>query len=160
MQRSGGGISPPTAEEREVLMGFARFHTVPACPSGDYSRRKSETEMVRISLLGNSFHAEAVAWLISHWGLAAGYHQAITTIESLRAEADAYDPINVGAGAPRQGIPTLRPPREGAERGLTQEEEIAIELTRRADHRGIDLRMGATTQAVPSAWPRAGLEPM
>ena len=74
VQRREGGISPPTAEEREVLMGFARFHTVPACPSGDYSRRKSETEMVRISLLGNSFHTEAVAWLISHWGLAAGYH--------------------------------------------------------------------------------------
>ena len=45
------------------------------------------------------------------------------------------------------------------DRRLTHEEENAIELTRRADRRGSDLRVGISSQAAPPAWPRAGVEP-
>ena len=45
-------------------MWFGSFHTVAASPSGDCARRQSETEIVGISLLGNSFHAETARWPI------------------------------------------------------------------------------------------------
>ena len=66
-----GGLRVPSAAEREVLMGFPPRYTERAVTSSALKRQLKESEVIRKSLLANSFQTEVVGWLLGH--LAAGW---------------------------------------------------------------------------------------
>jgi len=68
-----GEMCPPTAEMREVLMGFSKDYTHPVMTAAERRRSAVDFDLARCSLLGNTFHAPTVAWLNSsvlcEWGI-------------------------------------------------------------------------------------------
>ena len=68
-----GEMRPPTAEMREVMMGFPKDFTHPVMTASERRRSEEDCDLARCSLLGNTFHAGVVAWLISRvlhqWGI-------------------------------------------------------------------------------------------
>ena len=65
--RASGNLEPPTATEREALMGFAKGHTVPCVTSSEAKHEKCQHEIKRRSLLGNSYQCHVVGWLVGHY---------------------------------------------------------------------------------------------
>jgi len=68
-----GEMGPPTAEMREILMGFPRDYTHPVMTASERRKSEEDFDLARCSLLGNTFHAGVVAWLVSRvlhqWGI-------------------------------------------------------------------------------------------
>jgi len=68
-----GEMKPPDAVMREVLMGYPKDYTHAAFSSTQRRQDPGGWERARCSLLGNTFHAGVVAYLISpllvEWGL-------------------------------------------------------------------------------------------
>ncbi len=66
-------LVPPTAEMREILMGYERDYTHAVWSAGARRANPLGFELARCSLLGNTFHAGVVAWLLGHlltsWGI-------------------------------------------------------------------------------------------
>ena len=60
-----GEMCPPAAEMREVLMGLSKDYTRPVMIAADRRRSAEDFDVARCRLLGNTFHAGVVAWLVS-----------------------------------------------------------------------------------------------
>ena len=59
-------LCPAPSSVRELVMGYRRHYTFPCWSAADRRESESKHEVARCSLLGNSFHAPTVAWLLSH----------------------------------------------------------------------------------------------
>ena len=72
VQRQDKSLIMVSAQEREVLMGFPRDHTLPATRSREAKANPREEAAVRMSLVGNSWSVPVTAFLLSRilaeWG--------------------------------------------------------------------------------------------
>ena len=73
IKHPGGELKPLGSESREVLMCYGKDYTHAAFSATDRRRDPLGWERARCSVLGNTFHAGVVAYLISflfhEWGL-------------------------------------------------------------------------------------------
>jgi len=87
-----GALTPPTAIMREVLMGFDRDYTLTCWSAHAQKANPVGLEDCRVSLLGNSFHAPTVSWLLSflflEWGM-------LTRVPTVAEIADIGKPCNL-----------------------------------------------------------------
>ena len=60
-----GELCPPTAEMREILMGFTKDYTHAVWTAANRRANPTGFDLARCSLLGNTFHAGVIAWLVS-----------------------------------------------------------------------------------------------
>jgi len=64
---------PPTAEMREVLMGYPKDYTHAVMNATDRRKSAEDFDLARSSLIGNAWHAGTAAWIVSHllaeWGI-------------------------------------------------------------------------------------------
>eukprot|EP00973_Karenia_brevis_P005122 703869-Karenia_brevis.AAC.1 len=73
MTRPNGEWEPPNTTEQEILMGYRTHRTAPAAKSSFGRANPQQAERIRISLLGNSFSAGVVAWLLGWWAAGKGF---------------------------------------------------------------------------------------
>ena len=154
MEEPGGALRPPNVEEREVLHGFRRGHTLPATKSGEAKSDPAWARSVRASQIGSSFQCELVAWLIGPWAVSCGYSKILPSLSSVRDSLDREDHVNVV----RSSADTA-PARdeEGGEPGLVR--RLCLDMVRHADHRGSDVRISSGALFRPSVWPRQSVNP-
>lgn len=60
-----GKWQPPTAEMREVIMGFPKDYTLTCWSKAERSKDVRGYELARASLIGNSFHVGCMMWIMS-----------------------------------------------------------------------------------------------
>ena len=60
-----GELCPPTAEMRQILMGFTKDYTHAVWTAANRRAKPTGFDLARCSLLGNTFHAGVIAWLVS-----------------------------------------------------------------------------------------------
>jgi hypothetical protein len=136
----------PSADERDVLLGFSRGHTAPAVAS---SMLKSGGERVRLALVAHGIHAEHLAWLLSRAGKAKGWLSADCSWVNILARIVADVPY----------VPTFAP------KGMRQssDEQADADFVKRVvtavDHRGSDVRLNVGQLLTPSCWPRQSFKP-
>ena len=135
----------PNANEREVLLGFRKYHTLCAVRSSAAKHDPKGTEIIRESLLGNTFHVIVVAWLLAHLAVAWRYLPELPAISSIRE-----------AGQRLRNGP-LR--EEESTRGFSVEQLLVLEHVRHADHKGSDVRLDTGALMSPSVWPRKSINP-
>ncbi|CAK0846251.1 unnamed protein product, partial [Prorocentrum cordatum] len=107
---------PPLAVGREVLMGSRRGRTVPCMSSSSAKSDPERLEVLRRSLVGNSFQCEVVPWWLSHWAV---HHSTLVAVPSLRLWAGDVETLRCGREAVCEENPHLveeagRAPAAGA----------------------------------------------
>ena len=121
-------------------MGYPEGYTEMAVKSSELKHDPQSSERTRTSLLGNSFHVEVVAWLLSNlavqWGCAA----------------DILDVVEQRSGR-SGGHPGW------TSRGHCAEQALVLEHFRATSSKGSDVRMSTGSLFDPSGWPRLSLEP-
>eukprot|EP00973_Karenia_brevis_P086100 11940284-Karenia_brevis.AAC.1 len=65
-------MEPPSATEKEILVGYRKHRTAPAAKSGFDQTDPQQTERIRISLLGSSFNEVVVAGFLGWWAAREG----------------------------------------------------------------------------------------
>ena len=147
MVRCGSQYSVASAEERELLMGFPRHHTLPALPSGQMKADPFRAFAVRASLMGNSFQVRVVTMLLSHLACELGFLPR--PLEPWEAAA-GRESWTVGATEPLPPAPPVSPPRQCPERLLgSAEMRLGFYLANRVSGRGSDLRVTTGQPASP-----------
>ena len=144
MQDRSGSLRRPSSTERELLMGFKKNFTQCAMKSGEAKSDPRGLEVMRQSLLGNSFHVEVVAWLVAHLRRRWGYLDCLPSIASIRA---ALHPELRGAV-----------PAEAPSRGFGEEQLVVLEHLRRLDTKGCDVRLDTGVVVGGSGWPRQPMD--
>jgi len=143
-------LVPATAEMREVLMGYDRDYTHAVWSAGNRRANPLGFELARCSLLGNTFHAGVVAWLLGH--LMAEWD--ILARPALVSEvADPCRPAGLGHRAVPMGQETMQL------EDLGNDAELLLQLVRfyfgRQSHRGGEVswlgEVGAGSAQVPKA---------
>ena len=138
------GLRLPSPEEIEVLHGYRRGHTLTAMKGGEAKDQPAAFYALRKCLLGNTYHAEVVAWLLGHFAAAAGYLAEPASVEEIRSRTLQENPLR-------------REPIRGNSRGLSDDQVVVWDLMRGADHKGSDVRISSGALSNPSTWPRAGI---
>ena len=133
----------PSATERELLMGYPRGYAEPAVSQSSLKDEPKACDRIRAALLGNAFHVEVVAWLLSHLAVQRGYLTSVPDFNDLRA-----DP------APRQGDFELD------SRGFCLRQALVLHHLRGVCSKGSDVRMASGTLFNPSAFPRRAVDPL
>ena len=130
-------------------MGFPRDYTLAAVASSRYSSDKVNAEYERKALMGNSFSAQVVAWLLAH---VLRQFELITRLPT---------PDELAAGIPLElaSLPVEGEVEPEEFTGDEQERPPGFILARRivglAGHRGSDVRISQDSTAAPESWPRA-----
>ena len=135
-----GTLRLPSISEKEVIMGFPLGYTTPCLPKG---QQHGESYLdVRSTLIGNSWHVPAVAWLLSHLFHPLG----LTSVSSLKDVLEASSPGNDQSlqGFLRR-LPMQRVPRQEIS---TAEEQLARKLSTFVSVKGEDLMIQAPTENV------------
>ncbi|CAK0812662.1 unnamed protein product, partial [Prorocentrum cordatum] len=152
----GGALEPADSFEREMLMDFPPGHTATA--RATRFRKLAELEVVRCALLGNSFQCGVVAWIVAHWAHRHGYLDSVPTMAEARAVGGAFDAAEGLAQVAKEGDDSGVVIRD---RGLEEAEaqadpsiQIVEELIRRAEVRGLDVRLDTLEVMRPDLWPR------
>ena len=137
-----GREQPPTSEMREVLMGFERDHTVNCWSAADRRAHPKAFELARCSLIGNSFHAGVIAWLLSHqlaeWGFLSR-PISVREVADPGIAANLYDDEQV----PAEPLETVAPVM------------LVRHYISRQSHRGGDVSHISNIRHVHSAIPQA-----
>ena len=84
LKRADGTLEPPSAAEREKLMGFEPGHTVPLMSSSKAKNDPAQFELGRRAVLGNSFQCDVVAWLLAHLFVKLGWLACVPRPEDIR----------------------------------------------------------------------------
>ena len=133
----------PTAEEREILMGFDRNYTSAAA-----SEKLSDREafIIRCQMIGNSFCCSVVAFLLSHWLVHInGLHYLL--------------PPEVGLLINEAPMPWSGQPAFVKGNGNSEpSRKLVFEYLRRAERGGSDVRLDLGIPYRAKAWPRAGIQ--
>jgi hypothetical protein len=136
----------PSADERDVLLGFSRGHTAPAVSS---SMLKSGGERVRLALVAHGIHAEHLAWLLSRAGKAKGWLSADCSWVSILARIEADVPY----------VPTFAPKGMRKSSDEKADADFVKRVVTAVDHRGSDVRLNVGQLLTPSCWPRQSFKP-
>eukprot|EP00438_Fugacium_kawagutii_P017412 Skav229251 [mRNA] locus=scaffold2154:301110:302876:+ [translate_table: standard] len=127
------------ANERELLMGFARGHTLAlAKKPPETLAQQQELEDLRCGALGNSFHALAVACLFDHalWSLGVkalkGHHNILKKAEEERQESFRQGLV---WGSETPGSEDSAAASDKMKEGPSEDEGYAMEQTE--VHRGL-----------------------
>ncbi|CAK0897785.1 unnamed protein product [Prorocentrum cordatum] len=133
----------PTADERETLMGFDRGYTRAAVKD---SLPGVEAEIIRSSLIGNSFSVQVVSYLFAQ----------LLAREAGRAAPDIVPLLRTGAAPPSWG---QEPEFGGAEVSDPDlERRLVFKYLRIASRGGADVRLDLQAPFRAKAWPRSGLQ--
>jgi len=138
-----GVLRPPSADEREVLLGLRLSSTTRAVTSSQAKHDPSGQEHVRKSLLGVTSQAETVAWLLSHLFVDKDWMSSLFDIcasrASLYVEPSATSPSTVDWRIQKAG------------------ERLVSRFMLQSDPRGSDVKLatGVLTQA--RIWPRSAV---
>ncbi|CAK0812349.1 unnamed protein product [Prorocentrum cordatum] len=133
----------PTADERETLMGFDRGYTRAAVKD---SVPGVEAEIIRSSLIGNSFSVQVVSYLFAQ----------LLAREAGRAAPDIAPLLRTGAAPPSWG---QEPEFGGAEVSIPDlERRPVFKCLRIASRGGADVRLDLQAPFRAKAWPRSGLQ--
>ncbi|CAK0894411.1 unnamed protein product [Prorocentrum cordatum] len=133
----------PTADERETLMGFDRGYTRAAVKD---SLPGVEAEIIRSSLIGNSFSVQVVSYLFAQ----------LLAREAGRAAPDIAPLLRTGAAPPSWG---QEPEFWGAEVSDPDlERRLVFKYLRIASRGGADVRLDLQAPFRAKAWPRSGLQ--
>jgi len=97
IKTGSGKLRPPVSTEREILMGFERDRTLSCMTAAERRSSPTDFEDKRCSLLGNSFHALTVAWLISHLLVKWKQGQRPVTVKEI---SDPAVPFNLSLQGP------------------------------------------------------------
>ncbi|CAK0842438.1 unnamed protein product [Prorocentrum cordatum] len=132
----------PTADERETLMGFDRGYTRAAVKD---SLPGVEAEIIRSSLIGNSFSVQVVSYLFAQ----------LLAREAGRAATDIAPLLRTGAAPPSRG---QEPEFGGAEVSDPDLERRLVFKLRIASRGGADVGPDLQAPFRAKAWPRSGLQ--
>ena len=135
----------PSAEEKEVLMGYPRGYTEAAVAQSELKSAPVHADRVRSSLLGNSFHVDVVAWLLGHLAVQLGYLSSVPSVEELRCAQ--------GRHGGHQGDSAA------ISRGFCPQQALLLEHLRGTSSKGSDVRMATGTLFNPSGFPRKAVDP-
>ncbi|CAK0897757.1 unnamed protein product, partial [Prorocentrum cordatum] len=138
-------LRPPSAEEREVLLGFDRGYTECAVKDGS----GSSLETTRCFLLGNSFSVYAVSWLLQHSLVADEFQPQLWEPHALCHTGKCRAPWNDSA-VYHQGDDYQYEP---------EAEQLVRHYLSIAERGGTDVRLDVHLPFRHRAWPRVSLEP-
>ncbi|CAK0814337.1 unnamed protein product, partial [Prorocentrum cordatum] len=138
-------LRPPSAEEREVLLGFDRGYTECAVKDGS----SSSLETTRCFLLGNSFSVYAVSWLLQHSLVADEFQPQLWEPHALCHTGKCRAPWNDSA-VYHQGDDYQYEP---------EAEQLVRHYLSIAERGGTDVRLDVHLPFRHRAWPRVSLEP-
>ncbi|CAK0799563.1 unnamed protein product, partial [Prorocentrum cordatum] len=138
-------LRPPSAEEREVLLGFDRGYTECAVKDGS----GSSLETTRCFLLGNSFSVYAVSWLLQHSLVADEFQPQLWEPHALCHTGKCRAPWNDSA-IYHQGDDYQYEP---------EAEQLVRHYLSIAERGGTDVRLDVHLPFRHRAWPRVSLEP-
>ena len=143
-------LRAPSADERERLLGFANRHTMTARRTSSRKQEPHALEVVRCSLLGNSFSCLAVAFLLSHW----------LEDRQWRDRPSSAQEVVEAAGLGMDLAPACAV-RQHDLRGCLPDASVELveQYARRATHRGSDIRLDTGVLLRPDAWPRQPIDP-
>jgi hypothetical protein len=125
--RADGALTVPGEQERELLLGYRKDHTLAAVKSGLLKSNASGCYAVRASLVGSSMSCWLVGWLLGHLAVAWRHLGNAASFADLRA---------VAAGGTRQLASDC-----GLREGLTVEQRLVGWLASHADQKGTDVRI-------------------
>jgi len=117
-------------------------YTEPAVTSSALKHDALNSERIRASLLGNSFHLEVVAWVRSHLAVAWGLLADPVAIEELKS----------------RGGDARKKARAWESRGFCQEQSLVLEHMRSVSSKGSDVRISTGSLFHPSGWPRVPVD--
>ena len=119
-------------------------HTMTARATRERKAAPAALEAARCALVGNSFACSVVAYIFAHWAVQQGYLTAVPSVEEMRRRGGDW------TGA-RAALHTDVPDSEAAgklclkkvgdEEQQDPSAELVMELIRRADPRGSDVRL-------------------
>ena len=90
IQNPDGSLRLPNADETERLHGFRTGHTTPCFTSSQAKSDPKGFEQHRLSLLGNTYMVESVAWLFARLAVQLKYLPSILSIADIRANCDLW----------------------------------------------------------------------
>ena len=132
-------------------------HTMTARATRERKAAPAALEAARCALVGNSFACSVVAYIFAHWAVQQGYLTAVPSVEEMRRRGGDW------TGA-RAALHTDVPDSEAAgklclkkvgdEEQQDPSAELVMELIRRADPRGSDVRLDSGDLMRPDCWPR------
>ena len=70
-----------------MLMDFPLRHTITLGPSSWWKESKSQLEIQRCDLIGNSFQCGVLAWLLGHWAVGMHMLVGVPTLDQMRSQA-------------------------------------------------------------------------
>ena len=137
----GSEVRPLNSRERAVRMGFDRDHVEAAVSKREHGMSSEESEDIKCSLIGNSFHCVVVAWCFGQALTAAGY------LEHYRSPEECWGALSkTGTAA------TIE------ETNVDEEQEFGRLVTthfhKNAMYRGSDVRLTTGLLMNPGRWPR------
>ena len=148
-------------------MGFGRGHTKACMAHAEGKRCKEETEDVRRSLLGNSFHTPTVAWLVDQAIAPFCEKQPLTPEEiSGRLGIAPGAMLRSGRQCPLQAAgfrgaaPSIPEGCLSAHEAAEEERALVRILGQQADHKGRDVRIDIGELMKPTRWPRRSISPL
>jgi hypothetical protein len=139
-----GKLRPLLANEREVLLGLPRGHTLDPLPSA-LRRDKQACEDIRCELLGNAFSCPAVALVVGPWLASVGLLSEAPSPKQCRGElSEKEEKVMQSLGGDAGG--------EKAVKAAT------LFYHRIMSFKGNDVRLGAGALGDPSVYPRKSVE--
>ncbi|CAK0867015.1 unnamed protein product, partial [Prorocentrum cordatum] len=151
--RSKGARAPGTgtlrtlvANERESMMGYPKGYTPRALRQNDKGKAKL-LEDTRCALIGNSFHAPSVAWLLESLLHEENY---VVARPDFACCWGVLPKEQLAASLAREGVV---PTKEAME-----QEAVAL-LHRSAMFKGSDVRLAGQNVLNPGLWPRKDISP-
>jgi hypothetical protein len=109
VREPGGILRVPTANEREVLLGLVRGHTLDPLP-GSIRKDKQLCEDLRCELLGNAFSCISVAMILGPWCWSVGLLKELPEPDQCRGGLSRDEKLKASAHkAEAQGLQAARP---------------------------------------------------
>ncbi|CAE8720996.1 unnamed protein product [Polarella glacialis] len=150
-----GVLRQPNVEEREIMLGFPRGYTQACLPKGVRSSRPRLWEDTRLSLLGNSWSAPVVSWLLKNLLVA---ERLIPEI-SLQTRVARFDPRELRGSLhqvlDRPPLGSLPPNLPGSNEAI----ELALvrNISKSSSSKGSDVKMTSGGNEGPDVWPRKAI---
>lgn len=133
-----GALRLPSAEEREVIMGFPRNYTV-MCMGKQFQGSTAHTDC-RLSLIGNSWNVTVVSWILSQLGSLLGLNPPL----SVQQVVDRTSPGCCKDFQTFLQRPLMRPGRKLV--GHSNELKVVSKLLTLVSMKGEDLLLQASSE--------------
>ena len=133
-----GCARSPSANERELLLDFAPYHTMTALPTRARKEAVKSLEILRCQLLGDSFACLPVAFLLQHWLVAVEFMPRLLSTGEMRDDAL---------------------PRSATDLSCNEQARLLAQgHISGSDPRGSDVRLDSGDLLAPKSWPRKPID--